>query len=282
MKSTHFGTLYIVATPLGNLNDMSKRAQEILQSVNCIAAEDTRHSLPLLHFFSIKTPLLSFHDHNEKSRTVQLLNRLQLGESIALISDAGTPLISDPGYQLVHAAREAGITVVPIPGPCALIAALSASGLPTDRFVFEGFLPHKGKNRSDRLSLLSQEERTLIFYEAPHRLLAFLQELREHFGDSRAAVIARELTKHFETILSGTLVELHEKVTHDANQTKGEMVVLVAGFKPQAEHAETKSFATLMILLEALPLKQAVDLAAKITGAKKNDLYKVALLHKKP
>jgi len=280
MNITHFGTLYIVATPLGNLNDMSKRAVDVLQSVDLIAAEDTRHSLPLLQFFSIHTQTLSFHDHNEKTRTVQLLNYLKEGKSVALISDAGTPLISDPGYRLVEAVRSFGITVVPIPGPCAAITALSASGLPTDRFVFEGFLPKKGKSRQDRLAFLSEETRTLIFYEAPHRLAVFLEELSLVFGELRQAVIARELTKRYETILSGSLQTLLDRVHKDPNQTRGEMVVLVEGAEENRKKPEES--AILQLLIDALPLKQAVDLAAKITGGQKNALYKLALQLKKP
>ncbi len=273
-----FGTLYIVATPLGHLQDMSWRAVEILQTVHLIAAEDTRHSLPLLQHYSIKTPTISLHAHNEAERIEQLQKRLQQGESIALISDAGTPLISDPGFLLVRKIREVGIKVVPIPGPCAAISALCVGGLPTDRFVFEGFLPQRSALRQTRLAQLVLEERTLIFYEAPHRILVFLKELQTVFGQNRPAVIARELTKIFETILTGTLLQLYEKVEEDKNQQRGEIVVLVAG-KPKNNEEEITAEITriLTILLAECSLKQAVDITAKLTAFKKNHIYEIAL-----
>jgi len=277
MKS-NFGTLFIVATPLGNLKDMSVRAIETLQTVNVIAAEDTRHSLPLLHYFSIKSPVISLHAHNERERTVTLLERLEQNESIALISDAGTPLISDPGYLLVHEARSRGIPVVAVPGPCAAIAALSVAGLPTGRFVFEGFLPTKASTRQARLAELRHEQRTMIFYEAPHRILTFLAELRELFGQDRVAVLARELTKVFETVYAAPLGELYAWVAADSNQQRGEMVVLVAG-APAVPNEDVVQH-VLAVLVDALPLKQAVELAVKITGAKKNDLYTQGLIMK--
>jgi 16S rRNA (cytidine1402-2'-O)-methyltransferase len=274
----HPGTLYIVATPIGNLQDMSQRAIEILQTVNSIAAEDTRHSAYLLQHFSIKTALLSCHEHNETKRTAQLLSRLQQGESIALISDAGTPLISDPGYILVREARNLGIRVVPIPGPCAAIAALSAAGLPTDRFVFEGFLPAKTKLRRERLMALCGEPRTIIFYEAPHRILDFLQELQKVLGGERQMAIARELTKLFETIHAGTISEMITWITADANQQRGEIIVLVAGVEAVSPIENTISAEHVFaVLLKALPLKQAAELVAKITGERKNALYQRAL-----
>ncbi len=278
MNINHSGTLYIVATPIGNLQDMGLRAVEILKTVDCIAAEDTRHSLPLLKHFSINTPAISLHEHNERERGVKLLERLQQGESIALISDAGTPLISDPGYFLVREAKELGIRVVPIPGPSAVIAALSASGLATDRFVFEGFLPAKTKLRIERLEALRAEPRTMIFYEAPHRILELLEDMQKVFGQTRRAVIARELTKMFETIQSGILSELTAWVNADANQQRGEIVVLVEGEKELvSEGKKMAGHHILTILLEELPLKQAVELAAKITGERKNTLYQQAL-----
>jgi 16S rRNA (cytidine1402-2'-O)-methyltransferase len=274
----HSGTLYIVATPIGNLKDISLRAIEILQTVHCIAAEDTRHSKHLLQHLAITTPLISLHEHNEEARASQLISRLIQGESIALISDAGTPLISDPGAILVKKIKDAGISVVPIPGACALIAALSAAGLPTDRFIFEGFLSAKPPLRAERLTALQSESRTLIFYEAPHRILASLQAMQEIFGRDRKIVLARELTKLFETIRSGTIEEIIHWMTQDKNQQRGEITVLVAGAKiiPTTEHL-ISSDKILMTLLETLPLKQAVDLAAKITHEKKNDLYERAL-----
>jgi 16S rRNA (cytidine1402-2'-O)-methyltransferase len=278
MNINHFGTLYVVATPIGNLRDMSSRAIEILKSVNCIAAEDTRHSAPLLQHFAISTPVISLHEHNERERSAKLLEQLQRGESIALISDAGTPLISDPGYFLVNEVRRLGMKVVPIPGACAVIAALSVSGLPTDRFSFEGFLPAKSKHRLDKLQALQQEERTMVFYEAPHRILECLQDMQKIFGAERQAVIARELTKLYETIYGATLAELIEWVSNDANQQRGEIVLMIEGVQTKVEREEAISVDVLLkILLDELPLKQAVELAAKISGKRKNELYQQAL-----
>lgn len=274
MDSNHFGVLYIVATPIGNLEDMTFRAIDVLKKVSWIAAEDTRHSGSLLKHYSIKTPLFALHDHNERDRTEELLNRLKNGESIALISDAGTPLISDPGYFLVRETRAAGVKVIPIPGPCAAICALSVSGLATDRFVFEGFLTSKTQARLDHLTTLIHEPRTLVFYEAPHRILDTLHALVSVFGPHRKAVLARELTKMFETVHEGELGELAEWVKLDSNQQRGEIVLMVEGNK-QANRFEGQE--VLLLLLENLPLKQAVEVAAKITGQRKNELYQLAL-----
>lgn len=276
------GTLYVVATPIGNLDDMSARALRILQQVTLIAAEDTRHSTRLLHHFGIATPLAACHDHNERTEGERFLNHLQAGQDVALISDAGTPLISDPGYHLVRQARAAGITVVPIPGPCALITALSAAGLPSDRFAFEGFLPAKTTARQTRLSLLALEERTLIFYEAPHRILECLADMSLIFGSDRMAVLARELTKTFETLKGLPLGELFQWVEADSNQQRGECVLIVAG-KPKVESTTELAEETLRILdilLTELPIRQACALAADITGARKNKLYQIALERK--
>jgi 16S rRNA (cytidine1402-2'-O)-methyltransferase len=281
MKTNHFGTLYIVATPLGNLQDMSFRAVSILKDVDLIASEDTRHSLPLLQHFSINKPLLSLHAHNEKTRSDELLERLKAGQSIALISDAGTPLISDPGAHLVAIVRSHHIKVVPIPGPCAAIAALSAAGLPTERFVFEGFLDVKGKCRKDRLEALRRETRTIIFYESPRRILVLLQDLEKIFGGHREAVFARELTKIFETIHAGTLAELIQWVQEDPNRERGEIVLLVKGAAESLTENSIDVEETLKILLEKLTLKEAVDMTTKITKQKKNDIYQKALLLKK-
>lgn len=278
MNLNNLGILYIVATPIGNLQDMSLRAIDVLKSVNWVAAEDTRHSASLLQHYAITTPTFSLHDHNEREQTSTLLQRLQQGESIALISDAGTPLISDPGYFLVREARLLGIQVVPIPGPCAAIVALSAAGLPTDRFIFEGFLPAKTKGRVDRLTALRSESRTMIFYEAPHRILDLLEDIQTVFGQDRIVVVARELTKKFETIRSGEIAELIEWVKQDPNQQRGEMVVLVAGVTEPVANIPGQE--VLLLLLEHLPLKQAVEIAAKITGERKNELYEMALLIK--
>ncbi len=272
------GVLYVVATPIGNLADMVPRAIETLQTVAVIAAEDTRHSSRLLAHFDIKTPAVAYHDHSDEQRTEQLLRRLRDGDDVALISDAGTPLISDPGYRLVRAARQQGTQVVPVPGACAAIAALSAAGLPSDRFSFEGFLPAKQVARQSVLRTLQQEARTLIFYEAPHRVLETVQDMATVFGPERELVMARELTKTFETIKSAAAAELAQWIAADANQTRGEIVLLVRGAEKEADaemDAETVRIMTL--LLEELPLKQAAALGAKITGLKKNFLYTWAL-----
>ncbi|MGH8353523.1 MAG: 16S rRNA (cytidine(1402)-2'-O)-methyltransferase, partial [Pseudomonas sp.] len=232
------GTLYVVATPIGNLDDISARALKVLTEVALIAAEDTRHSLRLLQHFGIATPLAACHEHNERDQGGRFLARLLAGEDVALISDAGTPLISDPGFHLVRQARAAGIAVVPVPGACALIAALSAAGLPSDRFIFEGFLPAKATARRARLEQVKEEPRTLIFYEAPHRILECLEDLERVFGGARPALLARELTKTFETLKGLPLAELRAWVAADSNQQRGECVLLVAGWQaPEGDEA---------------------------------------------
>ncbi len=273
--------LYVVATPIGNLGDMVPRAVEVLQKVDVIAAEDTRHSARLMAHFSIDTPLVAYHDHTDERQVSQLLERLSSGQSVGLISDAGTPLVSDPGYRLVRAARDAGVRVVPVPGACAMVAALSASGLPSDRFSFEGFLPAKSGQRMNRLQPLESDERTLIFYEAPHRIEACLRDMAEVFGEDREAVIAREITKTFETIKGGSLAVLSDFVSSDPNQRKGEMVVMVRG-KPRASDQDMDAEAQriMSILLKDLSVKQASQLAAEITGLKKKALYQWALEQK--
>lgn len=273
------GSLYVVATPIGNLDDMSVRALKVLREVALIAAEDTRHSMRLMQHFGISTPLAACHEHNERDEGSRFITRLLAGDSVALISDAGTPLISDPGYHLVRQARAAGISVVPVPGACALIAALSAAGLPSDRFIFEGFLPAKAVGRRARLELLKEEPRTLIFYEAPHRILECLQDLELVFGQLRPALLARELTKTFETLKGLPLGELREFVESDSNQQRGECVVLVAGWTAPEDEDLIGSEARriLDLLLEEMPLKRAAALAAEITGVRKNLLYQVAL-----
>ena len=277
MNRNTLGTLYIVATPIGNMQDITFRAIEVLKTVDCIVAEDTRHSHALLQNYGIQTPTSALHEHNEKDRAEALLKKLEAGESIALISDAGTPLISDPGYHLVKIVREFGARVVPIPGACAAIAALSAAGLPTDRFIFEGFLPAKSAARKHRFEQVKQESRTLVFYEAPHRIQEFLQDALDVFGNARTAVIARELTKLFETITSGTLDELAQFVQQDKNQQKGEMVVLIDGLREVSADLHNECDRLLGILLESLSLKQSVELVTKITGLKKNTVYNAAL-----
>lgn len=270
------GVLYITATPIGNLGDMSYRAIEVLQTVAVIAAEDTRHSKRLLQHFNIETQLISLHEHNEEARIPALLQRIQAGDCIALISDAGTPLISDPGYRLVCAARAADINVIPIPGPCAMITALSAAGMPADRFMFEGFLPSKKSARLQRLTALQAETHTLIFYEAPHRIERFVTQLIEVFGPTRQAVLARELTKKFENIHGDTLENLQHWLQADKQHCRGEFVVLVRG-QIDAPAPIQDSEKILTLLLAELPLKQAVKIAAKITGENKNALYKMAI-----
>ncbi|WP_122559317.1 16S rRNA (cytidine(1402)-2'-O)-methyltransferase [Pseudomonas viridiflava] len=273
------GSLYVVATPIGNLDDMSVRALKVLREVTLIAAEDTRHSSRLMQHFGISTPLAACHEHNERDEGSRFITRLLAGDDVALISDAGTPLISDPGYHLVRQARAAGIPVVPVPGACALIAALSAAGLPSDRFIFEGFLPAKAVGRKARLEQVKKEPRTLIFYEAPHRILECLQDMEQVFGADRPALLAREITKTFETLKGLPLGELRAFVEADSNQQRGECVVLVAGWTPPEDEdvigAEARRI--LDLLLEEMPLKRAAALAAEITGVRKNLLYQVAL-----
>lgn len=274
--------LYVVATPIGNLGDMVPRAVEILQSVSLVVAEDTRHSKKLLQHFHIQTPLRALHDHSGKDAVDALLVRLLEGQSLALISDAGTPLISDPGYPLVSRAHEHGIAVVPVPGACAAIAALSASGLPADHFWFEGFLPVKSTARQQRLRELKSLEATLVFYEAPHRIVELFADLLAVYGSSRRACFGRELTKQFETVRSGTIDELQALILADANQQRGEFVVLVAP-PPKSPVAQLDHEAEriLDVLLEELSVKQAAALAAKITGQSKRALYDAALERKK-
>jgi 16S rRNA (cytidine1402-2'-O)-methyltransferase len=272
-------TLYVVATPIGNLEDMTPRAVRVLSSVDVIAAEDTRHSAKLMRHFGIPTKMVALHEHNERTQVPKLLDWLRSGKSIALISDAGTPLISDPGYPLVRAAHEAGIAVVAVPGASAVIAALSISGLPSDRFAFEGFLPARSVTRRAALERLCAESRTLIFYEAPHRIMECLQDMVDVFGADREATIARELTKQFETVRAGKLAALHAWMTRHDEQQRGEFVVLVHGAARSEESTEESAQAEriLLILLEELPVSQAADLAARITGAPKNQLYRKAL-----
>ncbi|MCL6268981.1 16S rRNA (cytidine(1402)-2'-O)-methyltransferase [Sansalvadorimonas sp. 2012CJ34-2] len=275
--------LYIVATPIGNLNDLSPRARDVLAQVDVIAAEDTRHTSRLLNHFGIRGNLVACHDHNERSRSEQIVQRLQGGESVALVSDAGTPLISDPGYHLVNAVREAGIKVVPVPGACAMVSALSVSGLPSDRFFFEGFLPAKGAGRRKRLAELSDFPHTWIVYESPHRIMDMLVDMDGELGGDRKIVLARELTKTFETVLSGTVSELQEILTSDENQRRGEFVVLIHGAEKQegfGDDIPDEALKILEVLVEELPMKQASQIASKITGIKSKLLYKAGLAMK--
>ncbi|MEO7478753.1 MAG: 16S rRNA (cytidine(1402)-2'-O)-methyltransferase [Lysobacteraceae bacterium] len=267
------GILYVVATPIGNLADLSQRAIETLRSVDAICAEDTRHSRPLLAHHRIERPLIALHEHNESELASKLVTRMLAGECLALISDAGTPLVSDPGYRLVRAAREAGIKVSPLPGACAAIAALSVAGLASDRFVFEGFLPAKSSARRARMALLASEPRTLVFYESSHRIEEMLADACVAFGDARAAVLARELTKLFETVLDGDLASLHARVLADADQRKGEFVVIVAGVGDDVDARLIEGRRVYAKLCEHLAPSQAARVAAELTGASRKMLY---------
>ncbi len=267
------GTIYLVATPIGNLDDMSPRAAQILAEVELIAAEDTRHSGKLLRYLGVKTPLISFHEHNEAERVDQLIESALNGKNIALISDAGTPLVSDPGFRLVQAAHLAEVTVSTIPGPCAAIAALTVSGLPTDTFCFRGFPPAKSGARQKQFESDKDMRATLIYYESPHRIVDSLKDMCEAFGDTRKATVARELTKKFETIKTGSLASLIDWISGDSNQQKGEFVVVVTGSSggesklgPEAQHL-------VALLAQELPPKKAAAIASEITGIRKKELY---------
>ncbi|PJG86557.1 16S rRNA (cytidine(1402)-2'-O)-methyltransferase [Conservatibacter flavescens] len=273
-----FGILYIVATPIGNLQDITQRALDTFQSVDLIAAEDTRHSGLLLSHYGIKKPFFALHDHNEQQKADLLVEKLQQGVNIALISDAGTPLISDPGFHLVRKCRQAGITVSPLPGACAAITALCAAGIASDRFCFEGFLPAKSKARCDKLQRLVEEERTLIFYESTHRILDTLEDIKTVFGETRYVVLAREITKTWETITGNEVAQLLAWLKADPNRTKGEMVLIIEGkinseekqFNPQAIQA-------LKLISQELPLKKAAAIVAELYDYKKNALYQLGL-----
>lgn len=272
--------LYVIATPIGNLGDLSARAIKLLSEVDLIAAEDTRHTGRLLSHFSIKSSLVSVHDHNEIARAELIIDYLSQGKRVALVSDAGTPLISDPGYGLVKRVREAGFNVSPVPGCCAFVAALSAAGLPSDRFMFIGFLPAKTQARVKQLSELVDQTCTLIFYESTHRILASLDDMISVYGDHREAVIAREITKTFETFKHGTLADLKAWMLTDANQQKGEFVVLVRGAEPvddKVDQIDARSAHVLGLLAAELPPKKAAAIAAEITGIHKKQLYEYLL-----
>jgi 16S rRNA (cytidine1402-2'-O)-methyltransferase len=272
------GTLYVVATPIGNLQDLSERARQVLAGASLVAAEDTRHSRQLLEAHGIETRLVSVHEHNESERVPEILATLHGGASVALVSDAGTPLISDPGLRIVRAVIDAGIEVRAVPGPCAAIAALSISGLATERFGFEGFLPQKPGARREQIAALASDTRTLIFYEAPHRVVECLADLSAILGSQRPAVVARELTKVFETVYRGSLAELARRAEGDADMQRGEIVIIVegrAGSSDDAERAELERVLT--VLVAELPVSQAASLAAKLTGASRNLAYQLAL-----
>ena len=274
---SELGTLYVVATPIGNLQDITFRAIEILRQVDQVVAEDTRHTRILLKHFSIQKPISALHDFNEHQQLRKVIHALQQGKSIALVSDAGTPLISDPGFPLLREAIACGIKVIPIPGVCAAIAALSVAGLPTDQFVFEGFLPAKQEARQQRLQLLSSETRTIVFYEAPHRFISAMQTMVDVFGGKRMACVARELTKIHESIISDHLQSLFTYFQSHPAKQRGEFVIIVAGVQLDNQSDSASSKQVLNILLSELPLKQAVKLASKITGERKNVLYEAAL-----
>jgi 16S rRNA (cytidine1402-2'-O)-methyltransferase len=275
------GTLYVVATPIGNLSDLSPRAAATLKSCDLIAAEDTRHTGILLKHFQISTPQLSLHDHNEGARADEIIALLREGKFVALVSDAGTPAISDPGFELVRAVAAEGFNVIAIPGPCAAIAALSIGALPTDRFCFEGFLPARGAARRQRLKSLEAEPRTLVIYESPHRVRETLEDCVSAFGETRAATVVREATKLHETTYRGSLRELLDKSSTDADFSRGEIVLLIGGAPPDPAEGDAEAKArldkVLIALLAELPLKQAARLAAQITGARDNEAYKRAL-----
>lgn len=267
------GTLHVVATPIGNLADLSPRALDTLRTVDAICAEDTRHTRQLLAHFGVERPLLALHEHNEAEVAERLVARLLAGGSLALVSDAGTPLVSDPGFRLVRAARAAGVRVSPVPGPSALIAALSVAGLPSDRFAFEGFLPAKAGARRERLAALAGEPRTLVFYESSHRIADTLADCVEAFGGERPAAVARELTKLFETVLDGDLAALQARVEADPNQRKGEFVLLVQGAGEDADARIAEGRRVYALLSAELKPSLAAKLAAEITGAPRKALY---------
>ncbi len=284
MTNAVAGRLYVVATPIGNLQDLSPRARAILGSCGLIAAEDTRHTGNLLKTFGVATPMVSLHDHNEELRVPELIARLRGGVSIALVSDAGTPAISDPGFDLVRAVAAAGLEVVAVPGPCAAVAALSIGGLPTDRFCFEGFLAARGSARRARLKSLSAESRTLVFYESPHRIVETLEDCVEAFGGDRPAAVAREISKLHETVYRGSLSELAQRAAADGDFSRGEIVLVVGGapVSPAAGEGGVDGHGgaldrVLQVLLAELPLKQAAHLASQIVGARGNETYKRAL-----
>lgn len=275
------GILYIVATPIGNLQDISQRALDTFAQVDLIAAEDTRHSGLLLNHYGIKKPFFALHDHNEQQKADFLVEKLQQGTNIALISDAGTPLISDPGFHLVRKCRQAGLKVVPLPGACAAITALCASGIASDRFCFEGFLPAKSKARKDKLQNIAEEDRTLIFYESTHRILDTLEDIETVLGADRYMVLAREITKTWETISGDTVSNLRQWLAEDPNRTKGEMVLIIEG-KPKAEDDDSfnpQAIKALTLIANELPLKKAAAIVAELYGYKKNALYQFGLDH---
>jgi 16S rRNA (cytidine1402-2'-O)-methyltransferase len=269
----------VVATPIGNLQDLSERAQLVLSRVGLVAAEDTRHSGRLLQHLGLSKSMLALHDHNERDRVARILEALKAGQDIALISDAGTPLISDPGYVVVREVREAGFRVSPVPGPCALVAGLSAAGLPTDRFLFAGFLPAKRSGRKAALEELREQPATLVFYESPHRILVLMEDVVEVMGGERECVLGRELTKTFETFYGGTAQSVRESLEADPNGARGEFVVMVRGAPPAGpqEAGALDADRLLSLLVAELPVKKAARIVADVSGLSKNELYQRAL-----
>ena len=267
------GRLYIVATPIGNLDDITLRALDVLAQADLIAAEDTRHTRRLLARHGIDRPLFALHEHNEEQKAPLLIERIEQGATIALVSDAGTPLLSDPGYRLVRVAASRGLEVVPVPGPSAVTAALSVSGLPTDRFVFEGFLPARQAARLRRLSALGAEPRTMVFFESSHRIEACLADLHDVLGPGRQAAVCRELTKQFETVLRGSLSDLRERIAADPNQRKGEFVLVVAGAEAGAGTSLDAALALASELADEIGASKAARIAAKLHGVSRRDLY---------
>jgi 16S rRNA (cytidine1402-2'-O)-methyltransferase len=277
MNPVEKGCLYIVATPIGNLDDITYRAVQVLKEVDAIAAEDTRHSKKLMQHLGVTTPLVALHEHNENALSEKIIKRLERGESLALISDAGTPLISDPGFPLVNQAHKAGLKIIPVPGASSVLAALSVSGLPTDRFVFEGFLPSKKTARQNRLRELEKETRTLILFETPHRIAVALADLTEVLGEDREIVIARELTKTHEEVIRGSVGQVLEAASSEALQERGEFVLVLAGNGNKQSAIDDQALKIFDLLMEELPLKTSALLAAKITGLKRKDFYNEGL-----
>jgi 16S rRNA (cytidine1402-2'-O)-methyltransferase len=277
MKKSDKGSIYVVATPLGHLGDITFRAIEILKSVDLVAAEDTRKTQGLLSHYGIRRPLVSLHGHNEAGRSSEIIQRCLDGQNIALVSDAGTPLISDPGQYLIAEASQVGLTIVPIPGPCAAIAALSVSGLDTSRFIFEGFLPARKSRREKRLQSLSSVTETMVFYESKHRFLTFMQELCDYFGNDREAVIGRELTKQFEQVKKASLKAIHDYFSQHSEHLKGEFVVIVSGCDSCADGGGITQEHLLRELLGVLSASKAASVVARLTGQSKQAMYQLAL-----
>jgi 16S rRNA (cytidine1402-2'-O)-methyltransferase len=278
LESTELeNALYIVATPIGNLEDISERAKACLKNVDLIFAEDTRHSARLLRAIDSKVQAWALHDHNERQQTSQVIEQLSQGKAIALVSDAGTPLISDPGYFLVRAVRDAGFKVTTLPGCCAVIAALTIAGLPTDKFIFDGFLPHKSGARLQKYEQYINETRTTVLYESPHRIVDSIKDLAKALGDDREISLVREITKTFETVITGSALNVLEQLEADSNQQRGEFVVLIGGIEKAKEQDQVVGEKILKTLLEELSVKQASALTAKLAGGRKKEWYNLAL-----